>query len=107
MTSFEAQALEVALRQMFKPEGYLNICTIRDGLKLAGIVPPQREYDALHLLHCVSWREMTPAVRDEAARLIVTWFAMPEFDPFARVIPLQRQTPPKRGLLARLSGGGQ
>ena len=88
MDDFTRAAAETALRRMFRSDGFLDICTVDKLIKVTGCVPPASEYQAVSLLHCVSWKEMSQEVRAEAARRIVGWFALPAFDPW----PVEQST---------------
>lgn len=57
-TAFHAQAAEVALRRMFRPDGYFDICVVDGICKALNRIPPAADYNALRLLHCVHWRDM-------------------------------------------------
>lgn len=83
LTDFERGAMEMALRRMFEPGAYLSIVTLDQMLKVAKVLPPAHEYQAMRLLHCVDWKAMPPDIRSQAVRIILSWFALPAFDPFA------------------------
>lgn len=99
MTDLSRMAVETALRNMFRGH-MLDICTIKAALKIAKVLPPAEEFDAIAVLHCVHWSEMQAGLRDEAARTILGWFVLPGFDPF------EEQTRTHGGLWSRLLGGG-
>jgi hypothetical protein len=48
-----------ALKKMLK-SGHFSICTIDDILKLTGSVPRGQDYNLLHALHCVDYKDMPP-----------------------------------------------
>jgi hypothetical protein len=112
MTDFEREAIRTALERMFRPDGYLDITTLDDLAKLARIVVPERTRSVLRAVHCVHWREMRPAFRDEIANTIVALFALPEFvvrfDKPRATLPVRvvhpDTTPEKRSLIRRLMG---
>ena len=83
MDDVTRMAAETALRRMFRAGGWLDICLIDKLVKVTGVVPPEAEYRAASLLHCVHWSEMSPELRNEMARRIVGWFLSDQFDPFA------------------------
>lgn len=57
MDEIQKMAIRAALAKMIR-DGYLNICTIDNILKMTGGIPDRRDYDILHALHCVHFREM-------------------------------------------------
>lgn len=59
MDEVQTMAIRAALSKMIR-DGYLNICTIDHILKMTGGIPDKRDYDILHALHCVHFREMEP-----------------------------------------------
>ena len=79
-------AIEAALANMAQ-RGWVDICTVDKVLKATGRVPDREAYDALHLLHCVHFKDMRPELRAELPGL------------FARVLggePINLFDPPKR-----------
>lgn len=112
LTTFEKEAIRLALVRMFRAGGHFDICVVRDMCSLAGVIPPQRTMDALHTLHCVNWSEMTPAMRDETAKVVLGLFDHAGFD-----LPTLAESffpaPPDKpvirasGFLARLLPKGQ
>lgn len=96
MNDLERGAVYEALRKMFRPSGYLDICTIKQVLEVTKIVPPERELNAVHLLHCVHWTEMDPATRDAATQTILGWFEILSFDPLGEL-----EATPETAQLAR------
>jgi hypothetical protein len=103
MTDFEAEVVRTALQRMFRPGRYLDICTIDQCLKVAGIPAPHAEYDPLRALHCVHWSEMTAELREEVVMRVLALFRHPAFTVEGLDIPL---IAPKRnartGFLRRL-----
>lgn len=109
LTLFEKEAIRLALVRMFKSEGYFNICTVRDMVKLAGVIPPQRTMDALGTLHCVSWGDMSQAMRDETAKTVMglfdhAGFDLPTLDTSFLATPDQPQI--RSGFFARMLSRG-
>lgn len=80
MTPFENEAIRIALLKMFRPGGWLDICTIDECLKLARCHAPERTYSALRAMHCVSWSAMTPEMRQMTAETILGLFESPPLD---------------------------
>ena len=66
MTELKAAAIELALRKMFSPDGYFNVCTIRKLRDVTGVHIPTETMKCFELLHCVDWSDMPP----ETARMI-------------------------------------
>ena len=59
MDEIQKMAVNAAIEKMLK-DGYLSICTIDKILKMTGGVPDKKDYEILHMLHCVSFKEMQP-----------------------------------------------
>ena len=59
MNDIQRMAAEGAVRNMLQ-RGSISICTIDQILKMTGGVPPKEDYDVLHLLHCVDFKELSP-----------------------------------------------
>lgn len=64
MTTFQIEAAKLSLKQMMA-KGHFSICVIDKILKMTGGVPNAEDYKALRLLHCVDFKEFTPAMRLE------------------------------------------
>jgi hypothetical protein len=62
VSDFEQQAVMVALKKMFTGT-HFDICTVDNCLKITGAIPPRKDYDALHAIHCVHWADMPPDFR--------------------------------------------
>lgn len=64
--------LEVARAVIAKmmSNGTFYITDIDTILKMTGGVPPKREYDMLRALHCISFKDMSPALRLALPRLM-------------------------------------
>lgn len=69
MSPLEQEAAKAALKKMFDGS-YFDICTIDQILRMSGGIPPAKEYKILRTLHCVNWRDMSPALRIELPRVI-------------------------------------
>jgi hypothetical protein len=80
LTLFEKEAIRISLARMFREEGHFSICTVKDCVALAGVVPPQRTMKALETLHCVSWSAMSKAMREETAAVVLGLFDHAGFD---------------------------
>ena len=55
----QKMAITAALEKMVA-DGYVSICTIDKILKMTGGVPNRKDYEVLHMLHCVSFKDMSP-----------------------------------------------
>lgn len=102
MDDFTRASVEIAMKRMFRVDGWLDICLVDQLVKVVGVVPPAAEYSAMRLLHCVNWRDMPEPVRNEAARRLLSWFSLTAFDPWA----VQVAPTVKVGTLGRLLGRG-
>ena len=80
MTEFQKKAAITALQNMFESSGFFSICTIDKVLKLTGCIPDQKDYQALSLLHCVSWRDMDAEMRNMVMLKTMQMFESPGFD---------------------------
>lgn len=59
MDEIQMMAAKAALQKMIK-DGHISICTIDQILKMTGGIPDRRDYEILHTLHCVSFKDMQP-----------------------------------------------
>ena len=57
MNDMQQMAAEAAVRHMLQ-RGSISICTIDQILKMTGGVPAKEDYDILHLLHCVDFKDI-------------------------------------------------
>ena len=64
MDNFQKQTITIALREMFEGS-HFSICTVDQCLKIANVVPPAKEHDALAALHCVHWSKMPADFRQQ------------------------------------------
>lgn len=58
-----------AMRSMFQ-KGWVDICTIRECLKLAGVLPVGDAYQMLTTLHCVHFKDMPAELASEVPRML-------------------------------------
>lgn len=108
MDTFQAEAIRIALKKMFRPDAYFDICTVKECLKVAGIAAPEDEMSALKVLHCVSYSEMTPEMARQVIARTLALFSMPETDLQELAHPLIGGDPGVSvGLFRRLLGKGQ
>ena len=59
MDNLQQMAATAAVKKMLA-EGYISICTVDKILKATGGVPNSYDYEILHMLHCVNFRDMDP-----------------------------------------------
>lgn len=59
MNDIETLAARAALKKMAQ-NGWMDICTIDNILKMSGGVPNGQDYQVLRTLHCVNFRDMQP-----------------------------------------------
>ncbi|HEY9467621.1 MAG TPA: hypothetical protein VIR54_31225 [Vicinamibacterales bacterium] len=80
LSAFQKEALRLALGRMFRPNGWFDICTVDNCLKLAGAIPSTADYNAMRVLHCVNFSDMTPEMRRAVADATLALFDAPGFD---------------------------
>ena len=71
---FTRQAIATSLKKMFS-QGYFDICTIDNCLKLAKITPPCGQYEALRVLHCVHYNDMDSEFREQLFNRVMALFS--------------------------------
>jgi hypothetical protein len=59
LDAIQVMATKAAVNKMMQ-DGYLSICTIDNILKMTGGIPNRKDYDLLHMLHCVKFMDMDP-----------------------------------------------
>jgi hypothetical protein len=69
LTELQIEVCKAALKKM-QAEGHFSICVVNDILKITGGVPLKEDYEALRLLHCVNFRDMSPRLRMEFPALL-------------------------------------
>lgn len=80
-----------AMRDMFQ-KGYVNICTVRECLKLAGILPVGSAYDLLNTLHCVHFKDMPAELTAQIPGLLTDVFNGIRIDDLVKACePSQKQ----------------
>jgi len=80
MDEFHKTAVIDALKRMFQPDKYFDICTIDTCLGILGVIPDRGTYDALKLYHCVRWSSIEPDVRTEIFKTTVKILSGYRFD---------------------------
>lgn len=71
LTNLERLAATQALKKLLDTTTHFSICTLDELIKLLQVTPDAKDYRALHLLHCVKWRDMSPELRQEAQEAIM------------------------------------
>lgn len=69
ISALDQAFIETAMRHMFD-RGWFDVCTIDNIVKMRGCHPDPEAYKRLHLLHCVHWNTMPPAVLEALPDLI-------------------------------------
>ncbi len=111
-------AAQSALRKMFD-QGHFSICTIDTILKALNRIAEPAAHNTLSMLHCVSYRDMPPELREKLPDLIKRAlgdvgfnieFAKPEPEPVKREtviethVTISQPQPRPRSILTRLLG---
>lgn len=79
MGDFRMMAVEASLRKMLS-QGYFDICTIDKIIKALELVPARRLYEELHLLHCVHYDQMPPAMLEQLPEKIMAVLNSPAME---------------------------
>lgn len=66
------------LQKMFRDSSHFSICDFDKLMDLLGIIPPAETDKMLRTLHCVSWKDMEPAVRKWVGETIDALLTEPE-----------------------------
>lgn len=107
--NFALEAVSVALAKMFEPTGWYDICTVDAAIKALNVIPNQREYNELRVLHCVHWSQMRPEMRLAVAERTINLFREAGLDAERLLAPIlnrQRKVPQRSGIKAFLLGPG-
>ena len=104
--AFKGEAIRLALKKMFRADGFFSISTVRTCLSTAHVAAPREEMEALEPLHCVHWSEMTPEMRVEVQRRTLALFAHPDVDVTDLDSPMVGGASEPAGLFRRLIGKG-
>jgi|GEM_PF-3032639 len=70
---FEKEAVLVSMKDMLQ-SGHFSICEVDKCLDITGTTPNQRVYRALSAVHCVSWKDMSPAFRRAVCEKTISLF---------------------------------
>lgn len=73
MTETTRLVIGTAMRSMFQ-KGWIDICAIRECLKLAGVVPVGESYALLSALHCVNFKDMPAELVERLPGLLTDVF---------------------------------
>jgi hypothetical protein len=109
MSDINQMVIRASMRNMFI-KGYLDICAIKECLKLANITPHGQTMGQLQALHCVHFKDMDRELAEMMPEMVVNLFDgmhLSVDDLFAKPVPARRAevidiTPPapeKRGFL--------
>jgi len=71
---FGKTAIAIALKKMFDPKKWFDICCIDKAIKILGVNVPETEYISWSLLHCVHWDTVDEAVRQEVFARVMYYF---------------------------------
>ncbi len=69
ITPLQIEACRAALKDMHK-RGHFSLCVVDQILAITGGVPNAEDYKTLRLLHCVDFKDMSPALRIEFPALL-------------------------------------
>ena len=59
LDAIQVMAVKAAVNKMMQ-DGYISICTVDNILKITGGIPNRKDYELLHMLHCVHFMDMDP-----------------------------------------------
>lgn len=113
MNRIEQLAVQTALAHMIT-KGWMDICTIDKAIKSIGCTPDAEAYRALHLLHCVHFKDMPSELRAAIPELIAKVLGgdpielhLPASEPAPSRTYSEPAAPAKPGLLRMLTGGAR
>lgn len=89
MNTFQIECAKLALKRMMA-SGHFSICTVDEILKVTGGVPDAEDYKALRMLHCVDFKEFTPAMRIEFPGILKRVLESPSMELEITFKPLSR-----------------
>ncbi len=94
--------INASLRNMFD-KGWVDICAIKECLKLAGITPMGRGFELLNALHCVHINKMERELAEAIPTLLEEAFNGVRFDmALVRLADVAPAPAAKPGFLARI-----
>lgn len=107
LSPLEAGAARAALSRLLDQSRWFDITAFDALCKVVGVSCDGTTRNALHLLHCVHWRDMDRATREEATRAIVSTFGA-DLDAMAVALKIVKDEPepakPAPSLWKRLRG---
>jgi hypothetical protein len=66
-----------ALQNMFKVDGYFDICTVRNCADVFQISIPRERMDVYRAIHCIKWNQMEPEYRETITAMVLDDFRVP------------------------------
>lgn len=72
--TLQQQTTAHALQKMFKPDKYLDVCTIRDCSMMCDLVIPAERMQIYNSIHCLHWNEMTEEYRMQIISMVLDDF---------------------------------
>jgi len=79
ITEFQKQSVLVSLRDMFRGN-HFSICTFDTCKKILGVFVADKDYEALHALHCVNWNVMPKGFPQEVMNKTLELLSGDSFD---------------------------
>jgi hypothetical protein len=76
---FHLQAAEIALKDMFDKD-HFSICDLDPIIKMLGVIPNKKDYQALRCIHCVKYSKMSPEFRNQVMEKVLAIVQSPGFD---------------------------
>jgi hypothetical protein len=49
-----------AIQKMLKPDGYCDVCTIKNMSEITGVIIPKERLNLYQTVHCMHWSDMLP-----------------------------------------------
>jgi len=79
LDDFQKEVVLTAMKKMFQGS-HFSICDLDKCLKITGTIPDKKDYDSLHALHCVDWKDMSPGLRQAVLERTVSMLSSDRFD---------------------------
>ncbi len=79
MDIYQKQTIIIALKELFSNPSF-SICTIDKCLKIANIIPNNKDYECLSALHCINYSKMPLNYRQEVFNKVIAMFQSISFD---------------------------
>lgn len=73
MDEIKKMVIATAMRKLFEGR-YLDICTVDQCLKVAGVIAPREPYELLRTLHCVNYDAMPRELLEKVPTLLDACF---------------------------------